>query len=336
MLPPVDGLQFPPSVHLFLFGASLLGLAMLIVKPTNRLLMLLVVAIEVASCLPDINRWQPWQYLYLTLLFVLMIFHKNKALIQTAIAFILWSTYFFSGVFKFNGGFLSSIWEKMILIQFLHLPHAFARMSFVHYVGLLIPVIEVLGAVLLLFASTQKKGATILIVTHIFNLIFLGPIGINYNHVVWPWNAVMMVLLYLVYFRKDGHINWFTMFSKRLLWLLILWGFLPITHLFGFWDTYLSSSLYSGNTKHLSICIDTVVKSCPAPLLPFINKAPLKHNCANGVQISVTNWSLAEMGVPCYPEERVYKKLAQKLKQDYPQTSFHFIVYNYQKRIAAY
>lgn len=298
--------------------------------------MLLVVTFEIVTCLADINRWQPWQYLYLTLLFVLMTFHNNKALLQTGIAFILWSTYFFSGLSKFNGGFLFWIWEKMILIQFMHLPNAFARLSYVHYAGLLIPTVEVLGAVLLLFASTQKTGAVILIVTNIFNLIFLGPLGINYNKVVWPWNAVMIVLLYMIYVRKDGQINWSAMLNKRLLWLLVLWGLLPLTNLFGFWDTYLSSSLYSGNTKHLNICIDTLGKSCPAPLLPFTNKAPVKNNCANGVQLSVTNWSISALGVPCYPEERVYKKLAEKLKQDYPQTSFHFIVYNYQKRIAAY
>lgn len=109
----------------------------------------------------------------------------------------------------------------MILIQFLHLPSAFAHSRLLHLTGFVIPLIEIMGAMLLLFASTQKKGAAILIATHVFNLIFLGPLGINYNKVVWPWNAVMIVLLAAIYIKNDVKINWKIMLHKHFLWLLI-------------------------------------------------------------------------------------------------------------------
>ena len=189
---------------------------------------------------------------------------------------------------------------------------------------------------MLLFASTQRKGAAILIATHVFNLIFLGPLGINYNKVVWPWNVVMIVSLAAIYIKNDVKVYWNIMLHKRLLWLLILWGFLPLTNLFGLWDTYLSSSLYSGKTKHLNICVDTLVNSCPEALQPFINKSPKKNSCKKGVQISATTWSMTELNVPCYPEERVYKKLAKKLRRQYPNSSFHFVVYTSKERISEY
>ena len=298
--------------------------------------MILVVSFEIISCLLDMNRWQPWEYLYLTLVVISIVFYKNNRRRYTAVAFVLWSTYFFSGLSKFNSGFLTSIWEKMILIQFLHLPSAFAHSRLLHLTGFVIPLIEIMGAMLLLFASTQKKGAAILIATHVFNLIFLGPLGINYNKVVWPWNAVMIVLLAAIYIKNDVKINWKIMLHKHLLWLLILWGVLPLTHLFGLWDTYLSSSLYSGKTKHLNICVDTLVNSYPQALQPFINKTSSKIYCASGVQISATKWSMTELNVPCYPEERVYKKLAENLRKQYPNASFHFVVYTSKRRIAEY
>ncbi len=146
----------------------------------------------------------------------------------------------------------------------------------------------------------------------------------------------MIMLLFALYITTDQPVNWKIMYQKRLLWLLVLWGVLPLTHLLGFWDTYLSSSLYSGQSKHLNICVDTVAAKLPQQLSPFILKTATTNYCKNGAQICITRWSMDELMVPCYPETRVYKKLADRLRKEYPNAKFHFIVYTSRQRIAEY
>ena len=59
------------------------------------------------------------------------------------------------------------------------------------------------GIGLLLWAPRLRLTAIIAeVVVHGSALLFLGPLGYNYNWVVWPWNLAMPALLWVLLQKK--------------------------------------------------------------------------------------------------------------------------------------
>jgi hypothetical protein len=71
--------------------------------------------------------------------------------------------------------------------------------------------------------------------------------------------------------------------------VLILFAFMPSFSFFGLWDSYLSSSLYSGNTKEAYVW--TLDEAGPT------------------ASRSIIGLSMEVMNVPAYPKERVFKNV---------------------------
>ncbi len=327
LVAPFKFLIFPGWLHIFLFIGSIFLLLFVLFQPGNSIAILALVAVEFVSCLADMTRWQPWQYLYLTLLVVHLVYKNNSKNLFKAYGIVMFSTYFFSGLSKLNGGFILLIWKRMILLRFMKLPASMVDMSVVNYLGYAIPGIEVLCSLLLFSKKYRSFAAVVLIVTHLFIMVMLGPVGLNFNPVVWPWNGVMIVLLYLLFFNSTCQLSLGACFNKNMLWLSILWIILPVTNFFGFWDDYLSSNLYSGKTKHLYVCMDTTQYVLPKILK--VNMSDKKNAlCENAATLSVSNWSLMELNVPAYPEKRYYIRLATMLSEKYPQNNSQFYLYD--------
>ena len=84
---------------------------------------------------------------------------------------------------------------------------------------------------------------------HAFILFCIGPLGHDWNTVVWPWNVAMAAFVVLLFWRT-GDIS-----PKKILLLsrrrpsylhavvLVLFAVMPLLGLFGLWDSYLSASL---------------------------------------------------------------------------------------------
>ena len=89
----------------------------------------------------------------------------------------------------------------MILIRFCGFEANQIQNIVVHYAGLALPMFEILAALGLLFAKNKQRYALLLIAMHIFILIFLSPLGINYNSIVWPWNVLMILYLIILFYH---------------------------------------------------------------------------------------------------------------------------------------
>ena len=89
----------------------------------------------------------------------------------------------------------------MILIRFCGFEANQIQNIVVHYAGLALPIFEILAALGLLFSKSKKLFALLLIGMHIFILIFLSPLGINYNSIVWPWNVLMILYLIILFYH---------------------------------------------------------------------------------------------------------------------------------------
>jgi uncharacterized membrane protein YphA (DoxX/SURF4 family) len=317
----LDGL--PPVAHMLVFLLSVCLLVLLFFLPKNRSLLPALLAVETFSCLLDQNRLQPWAYQYLFVVLVFIVNTKTQRLVPVVLSFILACTYFYSGVGKLNEGFLQTIWTKMLLELFLKVPPHIALQGWVHYCGLFIGIFELISGAALLIARTRKIAAWMLILMHLFILLFLGPFGLRYNVIVWPWNLVMIAYLYLLFLRKETtEIHFKSIFISWNKLAFICWGILPALNLFGCWDNYLSSGIYSGKLPRMLICVKDTSKC--KPLQKFCQK-DIKNSCNGNPMIDLQYWAISETRLAPYPEVRVYKKIQHKLEQQYPAAGFSFI-----------
>jgi hypothetical protein len=306
--------QIPPVVHTILFAVSLLLIAALLFTRNSFVFLGLLIA-EVFSFLPDQNRLQPWEYQYLFIVVIFIINAHYQKLIPVLITFILAATYIYSGLGKLNESFLNTIWTKMLLELFLKIPPRIALQPWVHYCGLLAGLVELVAGIGLLFSKTRKPAAVALIIMHLFILVFLGPLGLWYNRIVWPWNVAMIFYLYLLFFKKQPEpIQLKSVFTGWNKLVFICWGILPALNFVGLWDNYLSCGVYSGKLLRMVICIKDTSKCKP---LQRYCRADYHLLCNGQAYIDLQYWAMSETNVAPYPEIRVYETLAAKLSEQY-------------------
>lgn len=324
--------DLPMWYHLFFFCVSMCCLVVLILRPVISIVLILFLS-EFFSCMADQNRWQPWEYQYLFIMLMLLLNRKHLNYFIPAVGVIIISIYFYSGISKLNNGFLQSAWSNLLLQRFFGITNVTSINSPVlYYSGYGIGGMEIACAAGLIFRRSKKIAAGILIGVHCFNLLLLGPWGVNYNKIVWPWNLAMIGFLYFIFLRF--HKSYDLLYPLKNGWnklVVICWGILPMLYYFNCWDTYLSFVLYSGNVKEMIICIKNSNDASAKKLAPYYANDYRKF-CDGNKMIMATKWALGEMNVPMYPEKRIYLQIKKSFIQKYPFTApKFFILYRYRK-----
>jgi hypothetical protein len=327
VVPPFKFLAVPSIVHLILFIVSLSTLLALLIFPSNKKLQIGVIVIEVLSCLLDQNRWQPWEYQYIFIILALVINYKNDKTALASIAFIFISIYFFSGLGKMNPLFSQYLRNVIVGFGIFHESNSRIYNMLFYHVGYLLGIIEILLSIGLLFSRTVKAAAIFLILMHLCILVIFGPLGINYDKIIWPWNIAMIVCLYILFIRSNPEVISLQLIKPG--WnklLIVLFGILPFLNFFGYWDYYLSASLFSYRAPDMYVHIHNQEKC--KELQPYFSIYKNKLTAdTNTALINIREWSFKEMEVPAYPELRVYKSIKQQLLKRYPDLDATFIVY---------
>lgn len=322
VIPPVDIFKGAPDfLHQSLLGGSLVILLAILCLKINRWLLITLLIAEIMSCSLDVVRWQPWEYMYLCFLLLFIInFYKPKNILLLSHLFLV-SIYLFSGLHKMNRDFLSSVWLNMVLVDFLGLSMEFIVKYKLFFVGLLIPVSEIILAVLLLISKSKRKISYGLMVMHLGVLAFIGPLGLKYNSVVWPWNLAMIGILIIVYSKPFEPANKNSI-VLNFPWLA-LWWVMPVFSFFGSWYQYFSFNLYSGKGNQMYICVSKETKE----LKPYFE--PANNTLCKGKEwISLQNWALKEIKSVPIPETEIYTELAAYLKQKYAKDQVKVILYD--------
>ncbi len=318
-----DWLVFPNEVHIILLILSLFGLTALFFYPRNFRFMGLFFIVELMGCALDQMRWQPWEYQYLLTIFFALIFRKDPRKFISCLLLLIGTTYIFSGVHKFNGGFLYSIWDKMILNNFFGFSNDFIKIPIVHYSGLLLAFFEIAIGVALLFLKNKKYVIRLAVIMHLLLLLILGPLGLNKNSIVWPWN-VAMLLYVLLMFDKSLFSNILSLTKTKLgIFAAAVIILLPATNFIGVFPNYLSYRLYSGNNQHLYLKVNEIPEE-----LNFIPKRQINAD-DNRYWISVSTWSLQVLNVPMYPEESAFIKFKKAWDKKFPNCETTFLIYAY-------
>lgn len=326
LIPPFDFLEnIPNFIHLALFFLALIGIAFIGFFPKNKFILGITIIVELTSCLLDQNRWQPWEYQYLLTFLFHFFYFKNQKQFVNYFSFLLIVIYLNSGLHKLNGSFLYVVWEKMILIKFFGLNFNQINNAYIHFAGLALGLIEVLSALGCLFYKNKKIFALLLVGMHLFILVLVSPIGVNYNSIILPWNALMIILILIVFYNNDSKLSFNNLIMGFNKILFIILGILPFFCFLGLYDNFFSFNLYSGSMKYFRICVDD--NKISTEYKPYFTKN--KSNCGTKKVISGNDWSLKEMNVVIYPEVRFYKGIIKKWKEKNPYSDAQFFIYQY-------
>jgi len=311
--------QIPNWFHLILFWSSLYCMMIFIVFKIKRVLWIVLIA-EIVSCMLDQSRWQPWEYQNILMIGCCLFLNREKQMI-TALQISMAGIYFFSGLSKFHAAFIHDIWLRMILNKWLHIH---TNNIILIRMGYALALIEVAAATGLYFNRWRKTAMITLIVMHCFILIMLGPWGINFNKVVWPWNLVMIWLLFKLFYKNQLAPECL-FFKQPFAWVIIAcYCILPFLGLINRWDHYLSFNLYSGGLRQLYICTDdAIVKQQLGKYLINTSNSPIP--CPQS--ISSFSWAMSTTNTPGYPEQRVFVSIAKYIQKKFPGADVKFYLY---------
>lgn len=277
----------------------------------------------------DLNRWQPWFYQYFWSFFLLIFFDfrcedkKQMDTLLTTFKVIVASVYFWSGLQKLNPHFLSDTYPWLMEPFGQYFGSDFLK--HVEFLGKAFPLLESCTGIFLLIKPLQRMAWWGIVAMHCFILFSLGPLGHDYNQVVWPWNLLMIALSFLLFYPETGirGISFRSIFHYKSTSIAVIFlTFLPLFNFFNRWDSYLSHNLYSGNTSNGVIYVsDSLKKNLP----PIIQKYALGEFGQN--QINIKYWCMEELGVPAYPEERNFRKVTDYIQQFSTESDRPYLLY---------
>jgi uncharacterized membrane protein YphA (DoxX/SURF4 family) len=266
-------------------------------------------------CFEDQNRLQPWFFNYLFILFILQ-FYKQRVdesnnftsifiCLQVLVALI----YIYSGIQKFNDFFVKDTFSWMI--QPLNDVLTAKQMGLLSKFGKLVPYIELLTGIGLLIKPLRFIALPLVIIMHLFILLMLGPVGRSFNYVIWPWNIVMILLCLLLYsnVKQERFFDISFLFKHISFYLVMLvMLILPVFSFSNKYDSYLSSSLYSGNTHGCKLILtDKAFKKLPLYIRAYV----VRNSDYNLLYIK--QWAMGELNTPCVPEYRVFEKVQERV-----------------------
>jgi hypothetical protein len=263
----------------------------------------------------DQMRLQPWVYQYLLLLAILALPERKAgnepaAADQTvaAVQLVIAGLYFWSGIQKLNFTFL----HETLPLLLAPLQNLFPAFQPPALLGLGPALTESLIGIGLLVRKTRNWAVWLAVAMHAGILTLL--IAKSHNSIVWVWNAALAAMVVSAFWKTDASILQLRRTSGRSVTLAktiaVAAVLLPVLSFAGFWDMYLSGALYSGNTEVPVIRLNDALAG---RLPPKAQGVVFQTKTTGERMLPLFEWSIAELNVPVYPEQRIFKQVARML-----------------------
>lgn len=302
----VPALEYLLSV-LLLFAL----VALIFVKRPFKYLIAAIILLSVLVVL-DQTRLQPWVYQYLLLFVVTALYyrqHESARISLPTLQLIVASLYFWGGIQKLNYSFAHEVLPQILASLQNGLMLSQTQLS---VLGVAIAGMETLIGCGLLVRKTRWLAVWLALAMHASILVLLIVQG--RNSVVWIWNAALVLIVMVLFWRSDTSLvpvfsGWREAnASARLsIILAVVCAVLPVLSFRGWWDMYLSSALYSGNTVVAVVRLDgPTYKNLPA-----VAKRQIFAMKSGEQMLPFFEWSMADLNVPPYPERRVFIQVAR-------------------------
>lgn len=316
-----DCLIKAPYDYIFIGLAILFWLAALILR-YQRLFIFLACLTTFFLVLFDINRLQPWFFMYSSMLAIFIFYDgrvddSNKyTSFFIIIQLIFASFYFFNGLSQFNSLFVDSSFEQIIL----PLKQMVSARQFLFFkkLGTVVPYGFIFIGLSLIISPLRYLAITLALIMHFVLLVFLFPSASNTNYALWFSNLSFIILLFFLFAGKTKQ-RYFSptfLFQRGVFYpVVLMFLIMPFFNISNKWPDYLSSNFASGNTQTAIITIGPKIYE----KLPLYNK----HFCVkqnDGYFFDYKKWSLHELKSECFPSDRVFNSiygyLGQKSKTD--------------------
>ena len=304
---------FPHWLNYIIIALLVTGLLLNQLLKTKKVF-LLIFGLLIFLFLQDQMRWQAWVYTYVLMLlpFAIPIKSKEQQLsLLKCLQLLIVGIYLWSGIHKINPAFID-VTFKSILVDFFMVSDA-NLIKQLRYFGYIVPGLEILTGVLLVSRRYRKPGVALATITHLFILAYLGPLGVGHNMIVYPWNIGMILFSWLLFYGQVNKLNLKPGKGTTLkivtigMYLLVL--VLPALNFFGYWDHYLSFSLYSDKPKNFYVAVaETEIHRVDPVLKPYFMEI---KGMQGGEVIDINKWSLDQLNVPFYPEKRLFEKMGE-------------------------
>lgn len=294
----------PSPFDAILLFTFVLSIILQLLTPTVKISKQLFWASAFLLLITDINRMQPWVYLYLLVLVIREIFKMQIEQLKW-IKLLLASVYFYSGWHKLNPNYFYTVIDWFIQ-PFCSEKTTVCNILF--YIGSTIPLFEMACGLAFLSGKLVKQAIGAVALIHLYILLLLSPIGQNYNTVIWPWNIFMLLATVIVFYNSENenlliYIKNILRNEKHLKKLSVAFVVVtPFLNSFNLWPSYLSWNLYSGNTENAKLYLGDKVHTYFSPAFDEIIK-----NCYDApYTINPKKWALKELNVPPFPEKPVW------------------------------
>ena len=159
-------------------------------------------------------------------------------------------------------------------------------------------IFEMLIGPALLFGPTRRVGIWMVTLLHVYILLVIGPLGLNYNHVVWPWNVAMIGLVWYFFNDKTPAIPQFNPAGYVL--LTLVWV-MPVCNIWGWWPESLSWKMYANTQREA-----TIYSPEGEPCSSISNY--WKKNAQDDKYLLIDDWTIQELRVPSFNSLRNYQR----------------------------
>jgi hypothetical protein len=298
-----------------LFAALFVLAAAILVASEPRKFIAAFLLIILVFCGLDQTRWQPWVFQYIVLLATLGLFSwssqdivgQNRTL--NIARLVIAGTYVLSGLQKLNWNFIDNDFSLIVRPITDAIPSAARAL---HSFGMVAPFVQILFGVGLLTRRFRRVALVLAVAMHLFILAMFGPVGLDWNQIVWPWTATMAALDILL-FAGNAQFSLGEVIWTRARWdhaaVFALFALLPILSFFNLWDSYLSAAIYSGNlTEAIVYASDAGARDLPASVKQY-----LVHTSPDTNVLNIQYWAVQDIDIVPYPETRVFKAIAASL-----------------------
>ncbi|MCO8124514.1 hypothetical protein NHH03_22435 [Stieleria sp. TO1_6] len=301
---------------------SLASLAAIAIGVQRRWLWWLVAAGLAASVLLDQHRLQPWAYQ--TILYGIVMGGLGWRSARPWIMAIAISVYFYSASGKIDFQFVHTVGNQMI--HALAVPVGGVSDALATRLAFVLPISELLVALLLMLPLTRKLAGCGAIAMHVTLVAILGPWALDHSWGVLAWNILLAAQSWVLFVRPDvASINAPTAPSTAgptvrpagFRWAIaatVLFALLaPLGERFGYWDHWTSWALYSPHNSRAEIEIhQSAIDRLPPQAKPFLGE---DADADRWHALDAEQWSLQWRLAPIYPQARYQLELALALAE---------------------
>lgn len=263
----------------------------------------------------DLNRLQPWFYLYSAMLLVLLFYNGRVDNPNTytsffvVLQFVLASVYFFSGISMLNPDFVQSAYREIVFP--LSRIMSERQFTFVVNTGKVVPFLFIFSGLALSVESIRFLAIAFMSLIHLLLIVLLFPfIGEN-SYALWVSNLSFICMLFLLFSGKikQRYFSPLTLLQKPAFYpVLLLFLVFPFFNRSGLWPDYLSSNLKSGNNLSVHITLsESAYTGLPEPIKKFCRHENFNYT------LDYKAWSESEFHAECFPHRLVFQQVNKYL-----------------------